>query len=84
MKLKLIGPVSLVYFHFRFTTSGYIGGICSIWSSAMPFDVLIELEEIRHSVCFDFRQTRRNEKNGSNDAGLLIFKIKNTVCECYF
>ena len=49
------------------------------WSSAMPLDVLIIQEEIRHAVCFDFRQTRRNEKNGSNDAGLLIFRIKNTV-----
>jgi len=45
----------------------------------MLLDVLIILEEIRHAVCFDFRQTRRNGKNGSNDAGLLIFRIKNTV-----
>jgi len=62
--LMEIGPVSPVYFHFRFTTSGYIGGIYSIWYSAMPLDVLIELGEINHAVWFDFRQTRRNERKG--------------------
>jgi len=78
-----VGPVSLVCFHFRFTTSGYIGGF-------VQYGFLLCLCFHRtgaNQTCSLLRfptDKKGNEKNGSNDAGLLIFRIKNTVCECYF